>query len=122
MALAVDPQRGPRGANAYAAKTTCGIPQMLITELLQAVNEAEGIEDTVVLDLFAGFQSLREQVLKMGAKYVAVDIAGERKSQRGRNKESSNRYKTEQQVSVDTPGENNGGCGVDFGSRTADQT
>ena len=77
MALAVDPQRGPRGAN--AVKMTCGIPQLLVTELLEAVNEAEGIENKVVLDLFAGFQSLREQVLKMGAKYVAVDIAGERK-------------------------------------------
>ena len=49
-----------------------------MTELLQAVNEAEGMEGKVVLDLCAGFQSLREQVLKMGAKYVAVDIAGER--------------------------------------------
>ena len=78
MALAVDPQRGPRDSN--TAKMTCGIPQLLITELLQAVNKAEGIEDKVVLDLFAGFQSLREQVLKMGARYVAVDIAGERKA------------------------------------------
>ena len=56
MALAVDPQRGPRGAN--AVKMTCGIPQLLVTELLEAVNEAEGIENKVVLDLCAGFQSL----------------------------------------------------------------
>ena len=78
MVLAVDPHRGPRGAN--AVKMTCGIPQLLVTALLQAVNEAEGMEGKVVLALCAGFQSLREQVLKMGAKYVAVDIAGERKA------------------------------------------
>ena len=39
----------------------------------------ETIEDKVVLDLCAGFQSLREQVIKMGAKYVAVDVMGARK-------------------------------------------
>ena len=78
MALAVDPQRGPRGTN--AVKMTCGIPEKLIIELLTAVNEVERIEDKVVLDLCAGFQSLREQVLKMGANYVAVDIMGARKA------------------------------------------
>jgi hypothetical protein len=77
MALAVDPQRGPRGTN--AVKMTCGIPEKLIIELLKAVNEVETIEDKVVLDLCAGFQSLREQVTKMGAKYVAVDVMGARK-------------------------------------------
>ena len=58
---------------------TCGIPEKLIIELLKALNEVETIEDKVVLDLCAGFQSLREQVTKMGAKYVAVDIMGARK-------------------------------------------
>ena len=37
MALAVDPQRGPRGAN--AAKMTCGMPEMLVAELLEGINE-----------------------------------------------------------------------------------
>ena len=32
----------------------------------------------VVLDLCARFQSLRETVLAMGGKYVAVDVAGQR--------------------------------------------
>ena len=43
-------------------------------ELLTAINEVETIEDKVVLDLCAGFQSLQEQVVKMGTNYVAVDI------------------------------------------------
>ena len=75
-ALAVDPQRGPRGAN--ATKMTCGIPERLIFEILTAINEVERIETKVVLDLCAGFQSLREQVKKIGAKYVAVDVMGTR--------------------------------------------
>ena len=77
MALAVDPQRGPRGTN--VVKMTCGMPEKLIIEILKAVNEIETIEDKVVLDLCAGFQSLKEQVLSMGTKYVAVDIVGARK-------------------------------------------
>ena len=73
MALAVDPQRG-----ANATKMTCGIPERLIIEILTAINEVESIEDKVVLDLCAEFQSLREQVIKMGANYVAVDVMGTR--------------------------------------------
>ena len=53
---------------------TCGIPERLIIEILTAINEVESIEDKVVLDLCAGFQSPREQVIKMGANYVAVDV------------------------------------------------
>ena len=56
MALAVDPQRGPRGTN--ATKMTCNIPEKLVIELLTAINEVGTIEDKVVLDLCAGFQSL----------------------------------------------------------------
>ena len=77
MALAVDPQRGPRGAD--ATKMTCGIPERLVVKILAAINEVERIEDKVVLDLRAEFQSLREQVIKMGANYVAVDVMGTRK-------------------------------------------
>ena len=76
MALEVDPQRGPRGAN--AAKMTCRMPEMLVAELLEGINEVETIKGKVVLDLCAGFQSLRETVLAMGGKSVAVDVAGQR--------------------------------------------
>ena len=74
MALAVDPQRGPRGAG--ATSKTCGIPNMLITEILQALKETKQLEGKVVIDqyLCAGFQSIREAVLTAGATYVAVDI------------------------------------------------
>ena len=51
---------------------------MLIAELLEGINEVETIKDKVVLDLCAGFQSLRETVLAMRGKYVAVDMAGQR--------------------------------------------
>lgn len=78
MALAVDPERGPRGAGATQA--SCGIPEKLVTEILGALSEFEDLKGKVVVDMCAGFQSLKEPVLKAGARYVAVDIAGERKS------------------------------------------
>ena len=76
MALAVDPERGPRGPG--AARMTCGIPNMLIKEILTAVSEQVSLGGKVVLDLCAGFQSIREEVLKAGATYVAVDLHGAR--------------------------------------------
>ena len=76
MALAVDLQRGPRGAT--AAKMTCVMPEMLVAELLEGINEVEKIKGKVVLGLSAGFQSLTEMVLAMGGKYVAVVVAGQR--------------------------------------------
>ena len=57
---------------------TCGIPTMLIREVLTAVAETRQLKGKVVLDLCAGFQSLREEVLRAGAKYVAVDREGHR--------------------------------------------
>ena len=78
MALAIDLQWVPRCTN--AAKMVCEIPEKLIIELLIAVNEVERIEDKFMLDLCAGFQSLREQVTKMGANCVAVNIMGARKA------------------------------------------
>jgi 8-oxo-dGTP pyrophosphatase MutT (NUDIX family) len=76
MALAVDPQRGPRGAG--STSKTCGIPNMLITEILQALKETKQLEGKVVIDLCAGFQSIRKAVLAAGARYVAVDSMGKR--------------------------------------------
>ena len=76
MALAVDPQRGPRGAQ--SARMTCGIPERLITEILTALAETQQLKGKVVLDLCAGFQSIRQAVLKAGATYIAVDVKGDR--------------------------------------------
>ena len=78
MALAVHPERGPRGVG--SAKMTCGIPDMLITEILKGMAEAVNMKGKVVLDLCAGFNSIRNAVLKAGASYVGVDIEGERKA------------------------------------------
>ena len=76
MALAVDPERGPRGPG--AARMTCGIPDKLITEILKGMAENVDLGGKVVLDLCSGFQSIREAVLQAGASYVGVDIAGRR--------------------------------------------
>ena len=80
MALAVDPERGPRGAG--AAQMTCGMPQQLIIEILKAVKATAQVSGKVVVDLCAGFQSLREEVEKAGARYIAVDIKGRRQPEK----------------------------------------
>ena len=76
MALAVDPGRGTRGVG--AAQMTCGMPQMLIEEILAAVDETEKLSDRVVLDLCAGFQSWAPVAKKFGCKYIAIDVLGDR--------------------------------------------
>ena len=78
MALAVDPQRGPRGQQSTGM--TCGILSLLIREVLLAMAEKQQLGGKVVLDLCAGFQSMREAVLATGATYVAVDVEGKRVS------------------------------------------
>ena len=87
MALAVDPQRGPRGWQ--AKHMTCGIPTTLIKEILTGMAETQQLGGKVVLDLCAGFQSIREEVLQAGAKYVAVDIEGKRGQQRGTSRRAA---------------------------------
>jgi len=81
MTLATDPQKGPRGVG--ATSQTCGIPNGLIKEILVAVAERAALGGKVVLDLCAGFQSIRNEVLKAGAKYVGVDIQGRRQVKQG---------------------------------------
>jgi 8-oxo-dGTP pyrophosphatase MutT (NUDIX family) len=51
---------------------------MLIREVLAAIAETRQLKGKVVLDLCAGFQSLRDEVLRAGARYVAVDVEGHR--------------------------------------------
>ena len=77
MALAVDPHRGPRGEG--ATRMTCGMPDQLIKEILAALQQTQNIRSKVVLDLCAGFQSIKQAVMDAGAHYVAVDICGNRK-------------------------------------------
>ena len=87
MALAVDPQRGPRGQQ--STRMTCGIPSRLIREVLLAMAETQQLGGKVVLDLCAGFQSIREEVLAAGATYVAVDIKGQRDRSEARHRRAA---------------------------------
>ena len=87
MALAVDPQRGPRGQQ--STRMTCGIPSRLIREVLLAMAETQQLGGKVVLDLCAGFQSIREEVLAAGATYVAVDIKGQRDRSEARQRRAA---------------------------------
>ena len=68
-AIAQEPKRRPTKENKMA------IPQMftyeLITHLLQ---QRRNPRQTVVIDLFSGFQSLRPCVEQCGLKYVSLDI------------------------------------------------
>ena len=77
MALAMQPQRGPRGASHISDK--CGMPAGLLAEVLWAACKGP-LEGKVVLDLCAGFQSMRAVAEARGAKYVAVDLEGPRKA------------------------------------------
>ena len=76
QALAVHPQRGPRGA--AHASDKCGMPRELLQEILRAACGDDDITGKVVLDLCAGFQSMREVVESKGARYLAVDLEGAR--------------------------------------------
>ena len=81
QALGVEPQRGPRGTSHVSGK--CGMPRELLKEILKAACGGEDITNKVVLDLCAGFQSMKEVAEDMGARYLAVDLEG------ARNKASS---------------------------------
>ena len=67
MALAMEPHRGPRGTGATSLK--CGMPKRLLEEILLQVAKETDISNKVVLDLCAGFQSLRETAINLGMKY-----------------------------------------------------
>ena len=75
-ALAMHPQRGTRGVGASRQKN--GMPKRLLAEILWNAAQTTPLEGRVVLDLCAGFQSLREVALEAGADYLAVDLKGER--------------------------------------------
>ena len=73
LALAVDPKRGPRGPGAAATRNA--MPRMLLNEVLQQALAAQrSTEQTVVIGICAGYQSLRPVVEQLGLHYVPVDI------------------------------------------------
>ena len=77
--LARDPKLGPRGAGATKAKNS--LPEMWLEEIVtHAMQRAEaaGRKADVVVDICAGWQSLRPVCEKLGLRYIALDIAGNR--------------------------------------------
>ena len=54
------------------------MPRELLKEILKAACGEEDITNKVVLDLCAGFQSMRAVAEDMGARYLAVDLEGAR--------------------------------------------
>jgi len=73
----MEPIRGPRGRG--HAKDKNALPPALLHELGTAVyNSASNPGTKVILDLCSGFQSWRDVAAKLGCKYIAVDICGDR--------------------------------------------
>ena len=58
-------QRGPRGEG--VTKMACGIPHLIITEILAVCKEQSQLKTKVVLDLCSGLQSICKAVLEAGA-------------------------------------------------------
>ena len=74
--LAQEPIRGPRGKGANRLKNS--IPQALSREWIVALQDGVTVQQNTIIDLCAGYQSLKPVALAMGFNYVAVDIAGDR--------------------------------------------
>ena len=72
--IARDPKDGFTGAGATRMKNE--MPAMWMEEFLTAAKERSNRR--VVIDLCAGWQSLRPVCERLGLDYVAVDIAGDR--------------------------------------------
>ena len=77
--LGREPKDGPRGPGATRLKNS--LPEMWLEEvLLHALDQAriEGRTADVVVDVCAGWQSLRPVCARLGLRYVALDIHGNR--------------------------------------------
>ena len=75
--IAQEPIRGPRGKGATAFKNS--IPRQLCEEIIASLPPPTPEANTII-DLCAGFQSMREPALAAGFNYIAVDILGDRSS------------------------------------------
>ena len=67
---------GPTGKGRLAARNA--LPKELVTEVLQVALKEANPAQRIVIDLCAGFGSLRQPVLAEGLTYVAVDIRNRR--------------------------------------------
>jgi hypothetical protein len=68
----VDPKRFPQGKGATARKNA--MPRMLLDEVLEAAERDGTSKQRVVIDLCAGYRSMKEAVWAHGLIYVPVDI------------------------------------------------
>ena len=81
-ALAVEPERGPRGKGHTKEKNA--LPRGLLELVLaQAVDETPRRGAKGIVDLCSGFQSWRPVALEHGCSYVAVDVLGDRNYAKG---------------------------------------
>lgn len=71
-AMSVDPKRFPQGKGATARKNA--MPRMLLDEVLEAAERDGTSKQRVVIDLCAGYRSMKEAVWAHGLIYVPVDI------------------------------------------------
>ena len=74
MGLAQEPIRGPRGPGANKLKNA--VPDLLCEEWMQYVQVHT--RGDCIIDLCAGYQSLKPFALKYGFNYIAVDVLGDR--------------------------------------------
>ena len=72
--LAQEPIRGPRGPGANKLKNA--VPDKLCDDWLQYVKA--NTHGNTIIDLCAGYQSLKPFALKHGFNYIAVDVLGDR--------------------------------------------
>ena len=77
MALSCDAKKAIRGPGATSKR--CMMPQVMLMEVMEQVRQEVGESKKAVLDICAGFQSLKEAAMQKGFDYVAVDIKGERR-------------------------------------------
>jgi hypothetical protein len=67
--------RGDRPiATSNVRKSKCSVPKQLLQEILSAASTAERSHRKIVIDLFAGYGSMREVAEERGLTYVAVDV------------------------------------------------
>jgi hypothetical protein len=80
--LAQEPIRGPRGVGANKLKNA--VPDMLMQEWMASMirRRKHFPDQNTIVDLCAGYQSLKPWVLANGFNYVAVDILGDRNLRR----------------------------------------
>lgn len=71
--LATAYRDGPSGGSEKVYRQKCSVPTLLHEEILKQAQQATQDSD-VVVDLFSGFECLKETCDKFGLRYIGVDI------------------------------------------------